>query len=773
VPDRDAASSAQELERLRAIAECSRDVVTEIDRDARLLFLSPSFTKVFGWQPGEVIGKDVIDLVHPDDRRDVESIRAEAMAEQRPARLRFRLRHRDGGWRWVELDGRPYRTPSGELRAVLVSRDVSERVEAEQAFEHHLRVERRIAELSRNFLALSRESFDAGMREALAQAVEIAGVGRAHFVAIAPGRRIVAAYDWGAGARPAHGEEGWAQALRASPWISAALLRGEEVQIHGAEELPPEAASERAAMRAQGVRSYLALPLQMGDGVVGFLGFCATAAERRWSEPETSRLRLLAEVFASALRRHRVDLARHASEQRLRTLSEQARSESGQRALELERQLEVEKGVARFSRELLAGGASDREVEIRHGLEAAAAIAGADRAYLLSNLGGQPVHFDWHAPDIPPRLHAFGPAEPRAKDWVLRTLQARSIVRVERLDDLSEEACVTRAMLEAEGVRSLLVIPAHDGDRLQGVLGFHCVRAQKRWPEHEISLLRLVAELFASVLRRAQAEAELARSQKQLLQAQKMEAVGTLAGGIAHDFNNQLTVMLGNARFVLRRVQDADLREALSDLQRAAEHCAQLTRSLLAFSRRSVASPQPVDVARAVADMRDLVRPLLPSSIAFETALDPDLDAVRADPVQLQQVLINLAVNARDAMPRGGSLCVSARSVPLSESAARSLGLAAGGRYVEISVADTGEGMDEAIQARIFEPFFTTKGTGAGTGLGLATAYGIVKECGGAIAVESRPGLGSTFRVLLPPASAPDAANGDRAATPRPEGLEG
>ena len=230
-----------------------------------------------------------------------------------------------------------------------------------------------------------------------------------------------------------------------------------------------------------------------------------------------------------------------------------------------------------------------------------------------------------------------------------------------------------------------------------------------------------------------------------------MEAVGTLAGGIAHDFNNQLTVMLANARYVMRQVEgDEDLNRALEDLNRAAEHCAQLTRSLLAFSRRTPDSPRSLDVGSVVAGAEELLRPLIPSSIDFAVDIRASQALVIADPTQLQQVLVNLVVNARDAMPEGGRLTLRAEIRPVDRAEARRLGLAMPGPYVEFIVCDTGTGMDEPVRARVFEPFFTTKPVGQGTGLGLATAYGIVQQCGGAIGVESEPGCGSTFRVLLP-----------------------
>jgi PAS domain S-box-containing protein len=254
---------------------------------------------------------------------------------------------------------------------------------------------------------------------------------------------------------------------------------------------------------------------------------------------------------------------------------------------------------------------------------------------------------------------------------------------------------------------------------------------------------------FVCIKRDITLEVDLTR---QLHQAQRLEAVGQLAGGVAHDFNNILTIISGNAELALGDLTPQDpTSEALREIMEASRRAAGLTRQLLAFSRKQILQPRVLDLNVLVAGTEKMLRRLIGEDVALKTRLQPNLGAIKADPGQVEQILMNLAVNARDAMPQGGELTFETENVDIHETYPGMGGVQVhSGGYVRLTVTDSGQGIDEEVQSRIFEPFFTTKEKGKGTGLGLSTVYGIVKQSGGYIWVESEPGKGTSFMVYFP-----------------------
>ena len=309
-----------------------------------------------------------------------------------------------------------------------------------------------------------------------------------------------------------------------------------------------------------------------------------------------------------------------------------------------------------------------------------------------------------------------------------------------------------RALLRAQGIQSVAAVPVHVRGDLWGMAVFDDCETAREWAPTEIEALRAAAGALGAAIQRNQTEQELADREEELRQSQKMEAVGRLAGGVAHDFNNMLTAIQGFATLLQGRL-DADEggRHYLDEILRAADRSAALTRQLLAFSRKQVMRPRVVDLNDVIRDMETMLRRLLGETITLSTALSDGLVPIRVDPGQLDQVIMNLCVNAKDAMPEGGRLRIGTDTVSVNgEPLSLHDGALEPGDYAELTVEDTGVGLDAAVLDRIFEPFFTTKKAGEGTGLGLATVYGIVSQSGGGVAVSSEPGVGTTFRVYLP-----------------------
>ncbi|UCG11554.1 MAG: response regulator, partial [Deltaproteobacteria bacterium] len=274
---------------------------------------------------------------------------------------------------------------------------------------------------------------------------------------------------------------------------------------------------------------------------------------------------------------------------------------------------------------------------------------------------------------------------------------------------------------------------------------------ERRVEERTAELIKTNEDLAREIRERKQAEEKREKMEAQLLQAQKMEAVGTLAGGIAHDFNNLLQAVQGYAQLLLMRKKEGEhgWRE-LKEIIHAAKRGAGLTQQLLTFSRKAESEKRPLDLNQEVEALRELLERTISKMIEFKLQLSDDLQAINADAVQLKQVLMNLVVNAKDAMPRGGTLLFETENVLLDQEFCRRYAEVKPGDYVQLTISDTGHGMDEETQEHMFDPFYTTKEVGKGTGLGLAIVYGIIKDHEGYIMCHSEPREGTTFKIYLP-----------------------
>jgi signal transduction histidine kinase/CheY-like chemotaxis protein len=306
-----------------------------------------------------------------------------------------------------------------------------------------------------------------------------------------------------------------------------------------------------------------------------------------------------------------------------------------------------------------------------------------------------------------------------------------------------------------------------------------CKDGSTKWTETQVSFIRDAANRPVGILgvarditERRAADAARAHLEEQLRQSQKMEAIGRLAGGVAHDFNNLLTIITGRTSMLLDLATTDRARRDLEIVLEAGQRAAVLTKQLLAFSRKQVLQPRVLDLGRVVAELAPMLRRLIGEDIDLGIVAGAPECPVVADPGQVEQVIMNLVVNARDAMPRGGRITIETGTVELDEAYVRDHVGVQRGPHVLLAVTDSGVGMDAATRERIFEPFFTTKPEGQGTGLGLATVFGIVAQSGGTIWVYSEVGRGTTFKIYLPRVDSPTPAARPASAGPAPRGSE-
>jgi signal transduction histidine kinase/CheY-like chemotaxis protein len=407
---------------------------------------------------------------------------------------------------------------------------------------------------------------------------------------------------------------------------------------------------------------------------------------------------------------------------------------------------------------------------ILQGLEQLGRHVGVDRVYVVFHKADDAIDagsYCWCREGIDALVGWPDGALAIGSTWTPKGYERHGCIDVPSIQALPRSEEKTR--LTVRGIHSWLCVPLWRAGNRVGLLGFDAVEKEKRWANDDIALLRTAGEIFANALDRERAEQERRRLESRLRHSQHMEAIGTLAGGIAHDFNNILGAILGNAEMALTRLRrDNRGWQNVQEIKKAGKRATDIVDQILAFSRRTDQRHRPVRMRALLEETVGLLRVSLPQTIALRMRL-PDEDAiVLGDSSRLQQVVMNLCTNAAQAMAAQGAIDVALDVVAVDTRRALSHGTVTAGRYVRLTVCDSGHGMDAATLERIFEPFFTTKAFGTGTGLGLAMVHGIVADHGGVIDVHSRPGAGSCFEVYFRQTEAP--ADGDRSEAPLARG---
>ncbi len=421
-----------------------------------------------------------------------------------------------------------------------------------------------------------------------------------------------------------------------------------------------------------------------------------------------------------------------------------------QRTSELARRVEMERAAIEISADLIRLSEETYDSGLQQALARIGQTLGIDCCGIYETFEKDGVQKSrpvclWAADEELMRLaSAEQPGRDDVPDWTRRlNTEGRLVIR--RLEDVHAEAAAERAIMSAMKLQAVVCLPLGPTLPVRRCAVFSSHQPQS-WGEDDLILFQMFANVLKSVLERRELEAEQRKLQEQLNQAQKLEAIGKLTGGIAHDFNNMLVPIMGYADSLLDNMPTGANQEEAQEIRRAAESAAALTRQLLAFSRKQILIKKPLSVNGVIGDMKNFLRRLLGEDIQFHIELHPDIQPVEADQSQLEQVLMNLCVNARDAMPNGGNLWIRTRP-----------GAGANGQPATfIDVADSGCGMDKATLDKIFDPFFSTKGND-GTGLGLSVVLGVTEQHGGWVQAYSEPGKGTMFSIGLPTTTEPAA----------------
>ncbi len=741
----------------RLITENTRDLICVLDLKGNFVYVSPSVREGLGYEPEELIGRRSIALIHPDDSEIVKKSFVEGLSSKDSYAMELRYKHRSGEWRVFESIRNWVLDEKGNTQsAVVVSRDITERKQAEQQLKQSEEWLRAIFDASRDGILVEDNGCIVYVNNAYTQMLGYS----------APEELV-----------------GTSMSAILSPDDGERMMKYGEARLRG--ETPPSV-YEFNAKRKDGL--LLRVEGAVSTSVIAGKTYITTAirdiTERKriyeaLGESE-QRYRFLGEGIPhqvwTAQPDGNLDYVNERTLEYFGRTNEQMLGEGWQNVIHPD---DLPICIERWMKSLQTG--DPYEIEFR--------LKNADGTYLwhlgraTAGRGSDGKIIKWFGTntDIDDKKRseeALGVARAQLET----TLEAGAIAtwdydvlnnRIVAGSNLAKLFSVTPEE-EVGGALEYYTRAIHSGDLQRVEAGI--VEASERGSKYEeeyrvvqpdgsarwvnargqverdaAGVAFRMSGVMIDITERKEAEQALIESEAQLRQSQKLEAVGQLAGGVAHDFNNLLTVITGYSDLILRRAEiDDPTRPKLEEIKKAAERAAALTRQLLAFSRKQVLQPKVIDLNSLVMDTGKMLHRLIGEDVDMTSALEPELGQIKADYGQVEQVLMNLVVNARDAMPQGGKLTIETGNVYLDGAYARQHIAVEPGNYVMLAVSDTGCGMDAATQAHIFEPFFTTKEVGKGTGLGLSTVFGIVKQSGGNIRVYSEPGRGTTFKIYLP-----------------------
>ncbi|HEV3436222.1 MAG TPA: PAS domain S-box protein [Gemmata sp.] len=743
-------------EELRVTLESIGDAVIVTDLSCRVTMLNPVAETLTGWKEDDAIGKplpDVFRIIDQQTRQAVENPSLRALSEGIIIGLANHtiLVARDGTERSIDDSAAPIRTTTGTVRgAVLVFRDVTERYAAEEALAH----ERMLLRTLIDSLPDAIWTKDNDGRFAISNPQHNKLVGQ-----------ISEAEVIGKSGFDFHPED-----------LASEYHRDDLRVLHDGETIFNKEELVRDSSGREWWHLAIKAPLRNRDGkITGLVGVSRNIQERKEAElalrVSERRYRAFFEVTTAGVVEVTTDaIIIRANEAFCRMLGYTREEISGMPVVNLMFPEDRDDIRSQYNR-LVTGQAPTFEAERRYRCKDGAMIWARVSAVLVQTEAGMPNWVCAVAIDLTARRNA---------EEFLRDSEERFRLLVEGVKDhavfmtdsdgkvmtwnAGAERVFGYSAAEVEGRHFSIFYPPNEA--AEGIPQQHLDRAVESsieteglrvradgkpfWADTTITALRNDRNGFRGFAMIVHDTTERRRLESQVRQVQKMEAVGRLAGGVAHDFNNLLTVINGYSEMLIAAIQQDDAHwVAVNAIREAGERAASLTAQLLAFSRKAIVESKVLELNDVVVQSERLLRRLIGEDIILTTALVPDLRRVRADPSQMERIVLNLAVNARDAMPRGGRLTIETHDVDLQGNTTAYPGLQPG-RYVQLAVTDTGVGMTEEVKSQIFEPFFTTKEAGHGTGLGLAMVYGAVKTHRGHVSVYSEVGVGTTFKILLP-----------------------
>lgn len=744
----------------RSLIESITDIITVISPEGFVLYESPSVRHVLGRKPVDSLGVNAFNFIHPDDRQRVKNYVSNANREEAEKGIEYRVRHTDGSWRVFHSVGRYNKSIFKKWTILITSRDVTARNLLAERHQLALEKARMVwwewspskdeVTLSDNFVEIyglsnvrnKKDGFsllhpeDAKRHQKLVEG--IARSGGSYHTEFRINRRDNGEVVWlEETATAVLDEDGTVDRLvgiavdvserkkaekdlRESKEKFEALFKGIPIPVYIWEKVNDENDFVLVNSNDAGDRQTTSFSSRY---------FGMRASELLDDEPEM--LKGLLQCSGEREIVHIETEYHHQESGVLKILDLYFVCISPSLVMAVSRDVTQEKFAEDERIKLLA----QIEFQNRRLSDIIASIPGA---VWESRVDGDVYHQQSNfVSDYIEKITGYAPNE-----WLS---EPNYWIKILHPDDKEEILEKTEDFLQDKG---------------EGFLEYRFIKKNGEivWTETQMKAVKnadgevvSLKGITIDVTERKRAEEALVKSEEQLRQSQRLESVGRLAGGIAHDFNNMLTAINGYSELLLRDLkEESSIRQKVLEIKKAGERSASLTQQLLAFSRRQVLKPQMLDINNVITDMSGLLRRLIGEHIYLNIDLSGDECRVEADPGQLSQVIMNLAVNARDAMPKGGDLTIKTENVFLDEEYAATHVPTMPGNYVRLSVSDTGMGVDEEARKHIFEPFYTTKEKGAGTGLGLATVYGIVKQSGGYIWVDSELGKGADFMVFLP-----------------------